>query len=330
MDFVDRAKVILVAGDGGDGCLAFRREKFVPRGGPSGGDGGDGGSIYFHSTTHLNTLLPFRFKQRLKAGRGEHGSGNKKHGRDGKDLTTDVPVGTQVLEEETRKVLHDFDEPDQLFLAARGGRGGRGNAAFATSTNQAPRRIEKGQPGEKKTVILELKILADVGLIGLPNAGKSTLISALSSARPKVAGYPFTTLSPHLGVVSLDDFSTFVMADIPGLIKGAHGGSGLGDDFLRHVERCHLLAHLVDVSGLGADDPVEAFETVNRELALYDEALSQKPQIVVASKMDAVEADKAHRLEEYSRQKGLLYFEVSAAQRSGLEKLKRKLVELLK
>ena len=219
--FLDHTRVFVKAGDGGNGCLAFRREKFVPRGGPSGGDGGDGGNVYFRSTNHLNTLLPFRYKRKFRAGSGSHGSGSQRHGKNGKDLVIDLPVGTQIYLESTRELLYDLDQPDLNRLVAKGGRGGRGNAAFATSTNQAPRRWEAGRAGEEKHLLLELKVLADVGLVGLPNAGKSTLISVISSARPKIADYPFTTLTPNLGTVSLEDFKTCVVADIPGLIKGA-------------------------------------------------------------------------------------------------------------
>lgn len=328
--FVDRTKIYVIAGDGGDGCLAFRREKFVPHGGPSGGDGGAGGSVIMRVNPHLNTLVQFRFSQHFKAARGQHGSGSNRHGRNGEDKLIEVPVGTQVLDAESGELLFDFTEPGQEFVIAKGGDGGRGNARFATSTNQAPRRHEPGWPGEQKVVILELKILADVGLIGYPNAGKSTLISRISAAKPKIADYPFTTLSPHLGVVTFDNFESIVVADIPGLIEGAHSGSGLGDQFLRHVERCQLLVHLVDVSGLGQDDPVQAMDSINRELRLYDPELGEKTQIVAASKIDSAEPARLDALRDICRERGLDFFEISAVRGDGLDQLKSALVNSLK
>lgn len=321
--FVDRAKIYVKGGDGGDGCLAFRREKFVPKGGPSGGDGGKGGDVYLVTTPHLNTLLPLRYQQLYRAGRGTHGSGNRRHGKNGEDIRIEVPVGTEVRDEASGQLLCDLSEPEQSFLVARGGMGGRGNARFATSTNQAPRRAEPGRAGEEKTLLLELKVLADVGLVGFPNAGKSTLISVISAARPKVGDYPFTTLSPQLGVVSYDDYKTFVVADIPGLIEGAHQGSGLGDQFLRHLERCRLLVHLVDVSQLGPVDPVEACESVNEELRLYDQRLGGKPQLLVATKLDAVDPERLKRLQQYCREKRTELYEISAATGQGIFRLKK-------
>ncbi len=326
--FLDRAKIFVKAGDGGDGCIAFRREKYVPFGGPSGGKGGDGGDIYFRSTVHLNTLLPFRFNQHFKAGSGAHGSGNDRQGKQGKDRTIELPVGTQVCDE-TGDLLFDFEAPDQVQLVAQGGQGGRGNASFATALDRAPRRRTLGDHGEELTLLLELKILADVALIGLPNAGKSTLISALSSAKPKIADYPFTTLTPNLGVVSWSNYETFVVADVPGLIEGAHSGHGLGDQFLRHIERCRLLVHLVDVSGTEENDPVESVHTIMQELELYDPALLQKPQIIAASKMDAAEPERLERLRSYCLDKGLPFSEISAASGQGLPDLKQEIAKWL-
>ncbi len=328
--FVDRAKIYVKAGDGGRGCVAFRREKFVPRGGPSGGDGGAGGSVVMQTTVHLNTLLPFRYRQHFRAQRGAHGMGSNRHGRSGEDLLIEVPVGTQVMKAEDSSVLFDFTEPGQSVTVVRGGRGGRGNAAFATSTNQAPREADDGTPGQEIWLVLELKVLADVGLIGYPNAGKSTLISVVSAARPKIADYPFTTLSPQLGVVEFEDFQSVVVADIPGLIEGAHDGSGLGDQFLRHVERCRALVHLIDVSDLGEEDPVVAYSTVNRELELYSPTLKEKPQLVLASKTDAAVERKVAALEEFCSREGLEMLRISSATGSGIVELKRKLLWLCK
>jgi GTP-binding protein len=282
------------------------------------------------STVHLNTLLAFRYRQHFKADRGAHGMGSNRHGRNGADKVIEVPVGTQVARAEDAAVLFDFTGPDQSFTVVRGGRGGRGNSAFATATNQAPREAEDGTPGQEAWLLLELKVLADVGLIGYPNAGKSTLISVVSAARPKIADYPFTTLSPQLGVVEYEDFQSVVVADIPGLIEGAHDGSGLGDQFLRHVERCRVLVHLIDVSDLGEEDPVAAYETVNRELELYSEALKKKPQLVLASKMDAAVERKVVLLEELCRRESLELLKISSATSSGIAELKRKLLRLCK
>lgn len=309
-------------GNGGDGCLAFRREKFVPKGGPSGGDGGRGGSVILCASRHLNTLVAFRFKQHFRAGRGRHGEGSNRHGKDGDDLRIEVPVGTQVIREDSGELLMDLVEHGQWAVVARGGRGGRGNSNFATATNQAPRRTEPGRPGEEFTLVLELKVLADVGLVGYPNAGKSTLISVLSAARPKIADYPFTTLTPQLGVVALDEFKSLVIADIPGLIEGAHQGTGLGDHFLRHVERCRALLHLVDVSGLGPDDPVQALQTVNRELELYDSALVNKPQVLVAAKLDAADPGRIAALERHAQDAGMELIRISAVSGAGLAELR--------
>ncbi|MDA2933771.1 GTPase ObgE [Acidobacteria bacterium AH-259-D05] len=327
--FVDHAKIYVKAGDGGDGCVAFRREKYVPRGGPSGGDGGNGGNFYFGSSTQLNTLLPFKYRQHFKAGKGGNGSGRNRHGKDGEDLVIKVPVGTQVYSQSSGELLFDLDQNSQIVLAARGGRGGRGNAAFATATNQAPRRFEGGQPGEEAAFILELKILADVGIIGYPNAGKSTLISVISAATPKIAEYPFTTLTPNLGVVSYREYSSFVVADIPGLIEGAHQGSGLGHQFLRHVERTRLLVHLVDVSDSGEPDPVHSVETILKELELYDTLLKEKPEIITASKLDAVNHSKFNRLRSYCKEKQIPFQSISAVSGEGIEELKNAIVRYL-
>src|SRR4029078_12537633 len=293
--FLDRVKIRVKAGNGGDGVTAFRREKFVPRGGPSGGDGGVGGSVWIESTEGLNTLLHLRYNPEHKADRGRHGEGSNRHGKDGEDAVVRVPVGTQVFDTASGALLFDFTEPGQRFLAAKGGKGGWGNAHFATSTRQAPKFHYTGRPGQEKELQLELKLIADVGLVGFPNAGKSTLISVISAAKPKIADYPFTTLEPNLGVVDLGDFRTFVVADIPGLIEGASEGAGLGDRFLRHVERTKLILPLVDVSSLSGRDPVEDYEIINRELANYNPELAERPQIVVATKIDAL--DEPERLE---------------------------------
>ncbi len=321
--FIDRAKIHVRGGNGGNGVTAFRREKFVPRGGPAGGDGGDGGSVYVESTESLNTLLHFRYNPEHQAGRGRHGEGSKRHGADGEDIVLKVPVGTVVTDELTGEVVHDFTRAGERILIAAGGRGGRGNAQFATPINRAPRHHEAGRQGQERWLQLELKLIADVGLVGLPNAGKSTLISRISAARPKIADYPFTTLEPHLGVVDLGDFKTFVVADIPGLIEGAHAGAGLGDRFLRHVERTKLLLHLVDVSGL-AQEPIADYKTVTRELEAYSRQVAAKPKIVVATKLDALDdPDRPKELEEFCQREGLEFHAVSAATGQGLKELLR-------
>jgi GTP-binding protein len=319
MQFLDRAKILVKGGDGGNGVTAFRREKFVPRGGPSGGDGGRGGSVSMEATSQLNTLLQFRFNPEFRAGRGLHGEGDKRHGRDGEDRTILVPIGTVVTDGETGEFFHDFSEPGERMVVARGGRGGRGNAQFATSTNRAPRYHEDGGPGEVRSFQLELKLIADVGLVGFPNVGKSTLISRISAARPKIADYPFTTLEPHLGVVAYGDEGSFVVADIPGLIEGAHVGTGLGLEFLRHIERTKLLAHVIDVSSTGRD-PVDDFLKISRELELYKADLLAKPQIVAASKMDAVDdAERVKRIREFCDGRGIEMFEISAVSGYGID-----------
>ena len=324
MQFLDRARITVRGGDGGNGVTAFRREKFVPRGGPSGGDGGRGGSIFLEATTQLNTLLQFRFNPEYRASRGSHGEGSNRHGRDGEDITILVPVGTLVTDAETAELIHDFATPGERICIAAGGRGGRGNARFATSTNRAPRRHEEGRTGEFRRLDLELKLIADVGLVGFPNAGKSTLISRISAARPKIADYPFTTLEPNLGVVKWnDEYATFVMADIPGLIEGAHEGTGLGLEFLRHIERTRILLHLVDVSSNGRD-PVEDFLTVERELGLYKSGLLDKPRMVAASKIDALDdPERLNQLQAFCEERRLEFFPISAVTGAGIESLVR-------
>ncbi len=309
-------------GGGGNGVTAFRREKFVPRGGPSGGDGGRGGDVWLVADESLNTLLHLRYNPEHLAERGRHGEGSNRHGRDGREEIVGVPVGTQVFDAETGELLHDFTQDGEKWLAAKGGRGGFGNSHFATSTNRAPRYHQQGGEGEEHMLQLELKLLADVGLVGFPNAGKSTLISTISAAKPKIADYPFTTLEPHLGVVDMGEFRTFVVADIPGLIEGAHKGAGLGDRFLRHIERTKLLLHLVDVSSARERDVIEDYETINRELAAYDEKLARRPQIVVATKLDALdEPERLERLKERSRTDGRPFYAISSATGEGVREL---------
>jgi GTPase len=328
LTFIDEARIFVKAGDGGNGCLAFRREKYVPRGGPSGGDGGRGGDVYIAANAHVNTLLRFRFNPEHKAQRGRHGEGSNCTGQDGESIVLEVPVGTVVYDEDTGEKLHDFTVPGERFLVARAGRGGKGNARFATATHQAPTEHQPGRPGQERRLRLELKLLADAGLVGFPNAGKSTLISRISAARPKIADYPFTTLEPGLGVVQMDDFRSFVVADIPGLIEGAHLGHGLGIQFLRHIERTKLLVHLVDVSEASGRDPVEDVETVMRELASFSEDLAKKPMLVVASKMDAAQdPERVASLKRLAEARGLPYFEISSVTGLGLEALKHAIAE---
>jgi GTP-binding protein len=320
--FIDRTKIRVEGGHGGNGVTAFRREKFVPRGGPSGGNGGRGGSVWLVADESLNTLLHLRYNPEHKAERGRHGEGSNRFGRDGGDWEVRVPVGTQVYDAVTAELLYDFTADGERWLAAKGGRGGFGNSHFATSTNRAPRYHQEGSPGEERELQLELKLLADVGLVGFPNAGKSTLISVISAAKPKIADYPFTTLEPHLGVVDLGEFRTFVVADIPGLIAGAHQGAGLGDRFLRHVERTKLLLHLVDVSSISGRDAVSDYETINRELAAYDENLASRPQLVVATKIDALdEPARLATLRARAEHDGRAFFAISSATREGISEL---------
>ena len=322
--FVDEAKIHVAAGGGGNGCMAFRREKYVPRGGPSGGDGGNGGSVYLESTAHLNTLLKFRFNREFRVRRAAHGEGSNRHGKNSEDLVIQVPLGTVVHDNATGDKLVDFETEGMRFLVAKGGRGGRGNARFATSTNQAPRRADPGTPGEERDLRLELKLLADVGLVGFPNVGKSTLISRLSAARPRIADYPFTTLEPSLGVVAVDEEDSFVLADIPGLIAGAHEGKGLGDRFLKHVERTRLLLHLIDVAEFAGRDPIEDYSIILKELESFSPAVAKKPMLMVASRVDAAgDSNRLFVLREFCRKQKRPLYEISSVMGEGLEELKR-------
>jgi GTPase len=328
--FLDEARISVKAGDGGAGCMAFRREKFVPRGGPSGGDGGRGGHVYMESTLRHNTLIQFRYNKTFNAERGEHGMGSRCHGKDGEDLVIQVPVGTMLCDEDTHDLLHDFSQPNERILVCQGGRGGRGNAQFATSVNRAPRRFEYGFPGESRNLRLELKLLADVGLVGFPNVGKSTLISRISSAHPKIADYPFTTIEPNLGVVELDNFRSYVVADMPGLIEGAHLGHGLGLQFLRHIERTKVLVHLVDLSDAHGRDPVEDFETVSSELMKYNPAILNKPTLLIGSKLDAMDNPaRLSKLEALAKRLGLGFRAISSATGTGIQELKYQIASLL-
>jgi GTPase len=325
--FVDEVEIHIAAGHGGRGAMSFRREKFVPRGGPNGGDGGPGGNVYLAARANLNTLLNFRFQKVFEAGRGAHGEGSNRSGKTGADITLDVPVGTQVLEkrEDGYVQVADLTREGERLLIAKGGLGGRGNAQFATSTNRAPRRAEPGLPGEEKDLRLQLKLLADVGLVGFPNAGKSTLISRISAAKPKIADYPFTTLSPNLGVVGLSGDRSFVVADVPGLIEGAHAGHGLGHRFLSHLERTRVLVHVIDVSSGSGRDPVSDFDVITRELALFPgrdasgERLADKPIVVAANKIDALDdPSRLERLRDRLQPAGIPLYPVSAATGDGL------------
>jgi GTP-binding protein len=319
--FVDEARITVSGGDGGNGCVSFRREKFVPRGGPDGGDGGDGGSVMLVADPDINTLLPFRYQSIFRAERGRHGEGSQRTGRSGADLEVHVPVGTLVTDSESGVLLGDIAHPDDRIPIAKGGRGGRGNARFASSTNRAPRRHDPGGEGEARVLRLELKLLADVGLVGLPNAGKSTFLSRVSAARPKIADYPFTTLAPSLGVARVDDDRTLVIADIPGLIEGAHDGSGLGDRFLRHIERCRVLLHLVDPSAPGTTF-AQSVATIDRELAMYSPKLAAKPQILVLTKKDALQDDELlKQAEREARRQRRPLFVISAVTGEGLRPL---------
>ena len=320
--FLDRVKIRIKAGDGGNGVTAFRREKFIPRGGPSGGDGGVGGSVWMEATEGLNTLLHLRYNPEHKAERGHHGEGSNRFGKDGQDHLVRVPVGTQVYDAESNELLFDFTEAGQRYLAAKGGKGGWGNSHFATPTRRAPKFHYTGRPGRERELQLELKLIADVGLVGFPNAGKSTLISVISAAKPKIADYPFTTLEPNLGVVDMGDFRTFVVADIPGLIEGASGGAGLGDRFLRHVERTKLILHLVDVSSLSGRDPLKDYEIINRELTNYDANLGARPQIIVATKIDSLDDPKRlEKLKKRAKKDGKSFFEISSVTNLGVKDL---------
>lgn len=337
--FVDEAKIYVKAGDGGNGCVAFRREKYVPRGGPAGGDGGRGGSVYLEANPNDNTLLRYRYNREFKGDRGRHGEGSNCTGVSGEDLVLQVPVGTLVYDSSGKELLADLKTPGQRVLVAEGGKGGRGNQHFAKPWHQAPREKEEGTTGEERHLRLELKLLADVGLIGFPNAGKSTLISVISAARPKIANYPFTTLEPNLGVVNADGGTgghgtemgrTFVVADLPGLIEGASGGAGLGIRFLRHVERTRLLAHLIDTSDATDADPVKAYEIIEGELGAFSESMLKKPMIVVATKIDATtDRSRLEELEEFCKKKGLEFHAISAATGDGVKELVRSMADAL-
>ncbi len=337
--FVDEAKIAVKAGDGGNGCVAFRREKYVPRGGPSGGDGGNGGSVYLEANPNDNTLLRYRYNREFKGDRGRHGEGSNCTGVSGADLILKVPVGTLVYDEDGHELLADLSKPGQRVLVAAGGKGGRGNQHFAKPWHQAPREKEEGQPGEERKLKLELKLLADVGLVGFPNAGKSTLISVISAARPKIANYPFTTLEPNLGVVNADGGTgghgtelgrTFVVADLPGLIEGASQGAGLGIRFLKHVERTRLLVHLIDTSDMSDTDPVKGFEVIKGELAAFSEKLMEKPMIVVATKVDATtDRTKLEELQAFCKKKGIEFHAISGPTGEGVKELVRSIADAL-
>jgi len=326
--FFDEAKIYVKGGDGGNGCVSFRREKYVPFGGPNGGDGGKGGDVYLVVNPHLNTLVAFKRQRHFKAQRGGHGRGKNQTGRSGQDLVIEVPPGTVVRDAKTGEFIADLTEPGQKVLVARGGRGGRGNAAFATSTNQAPRIAERGEPGQERWLHLELKLIADVGIVGVPNAGKSTLLAAVSAARPKIADYPFTTLEPNLGVVALDEATSFVMADIPGLIEGASRGAGLGHTFLRHIERTRLIVHLLDGA---SPNPLRDYETINEELALFDEKLAAKPQLVVLNKIDLPQAQAIWpAVKEAIEARGKPILSISALTGQGVREMLGRVAEMLK
>jgi GTP-binding protein len=326
--FVDETMITVASGDGGNGCVSFRREKYVPRGGPDGGDGGDCGDVILKPTPRKRTLYDFHFKRHFKAENGRHGQGKQKTGRKGKDLIIEIPPGTLIVEVDSGNLLADLVRPGDAFVAARGGRGGLGNTRYKSSTNRAPRASRPGEPGCMVQLKLELKLIADVGLVGLPNAGKSTLIGAISSARPKTAAYPFTTLSPSLGVVHTEWSEPFVVADIPGLIEGAHAGAGLGIRFLRHIERTRILVHLIDVSGIDPDHPLQAYDTINRELESYNPALAQKPRIIALNKMDLEgSAEKASCFSKTLGEDNI--FTVSAISGDGLKELTSRIIYLL-
>ena len=328
MKFIDEAIITVQSGDGGRGCVSFRREKFIPRGGPDGGDGGKGGDVVFITTSRKRTLYQFRFQKQFKSKNGAHGQGKRKTGKTGQDLVIELPPGTLVTDAETGQIINDLIKSGERLVLAKGGRGGQGNARFKTSTNRSPRFAQPGEPGETKKVKLELKLLADVGIIGLPNAGKSTLITTVSSARPKIGNYPFTTLTPSLGVVETDRGEPFVVADIPGLVKGAHKGTGLGIRFLRHIERTRILVHLVDVSAIDSDDPLHGYDTINKELAKYNQKLAEKPQIVVLNKIDLPDSRKAAKTFQ-SAAKGKKVTLISALTGKGVDDLKLQIVQLL-
>ena len=328
--FIDRAKISIKAGDGGDGMSSFRREKYAPKGGPNGGDGGRGGDIVFLADRNMNTLLDFRYKKKFKAQKGGDGEDTNKFGRHAEAVVIKVPVGTLVFDEETDELIADLIEDGQTAIVGRGGRGGRGNARFANSVNRAPTFAEHGEPGEERTLRMELKLLADVGLVGYPSVGKSSIIATVSAARPDIAAYHFTTLTPVLGIVRIDDQTNFVMADIPGLIEGAHEGKGLGHDFLRHIERTRLIVHVLDVSGMEGRDPMKDYRKINKELAAYNERLSSRPQIIAANKMDLPDARSNYpAIESALKAEGREVFPVSAATGEGLQPLVQRIAEML-
>ena len=328
--FTDYTKIIIKSGDGGNGAISFRREKYVAAGGPDGGDGGKGGDVYFVVDKDKNTLIDFRYNKKYKATNGENGSGAKCSGKSGEDIYIGVPIGTVLKDNETGKVIADLSEPGQKELVLKGGKGGRGNQHFATSTRQVPRFAEDGEPGQEKEVILELKLLADVGLLGFPNVGKSTFLSTVTSARPKIANYQFTTLEPNLGVVKSKDGTSFVIADIPGIIEGASQGVGLGLQFLRHIERTRLLLHLIDVSGSEGRNPVDDFNVINEELKNYSEKLANRKQIIVATKCDVLNQELLEQLENLAKEKNMEFFKISSATGEGIEKLLDYVSNLLK
>lgn len=327
--FVDKVKIYVKAGIGGNGCISFRREKHVPKGGPNGGDGGRGGNIIAIAEEHLNTLMKQYYKQHYNAGNGEHGKGNNKHGSDGEDVFVPVPPGTIFRDAHTQELIIDLTTPGQTYILAKGGMGGRGNTRFKSSTNQSPRVAEKGEPGEEKALELELRLISDIGLIGYPNAGKSSILSRISSAKPKIADYPFTTLNPVLGVVRVDEEKSFVLADIPGLIEGAHQGTGLGHEFLRHVSRTRVLIHVVDVASVDGRDPVSDYESINEELYLYEEGLAELPQIIVANKMDLPMAKAGLDMLREHISEGDQIISVSAVTGEGLSQLIYSAFEIL-
>lgn len=330
MRFIDEARIHVKAGDGGRGCSSFRREKYVPRGGPDGGDGGKGGNAILLAKEGMGSLIDFRYKRYYKAKSGTHGKGKNQHGKYGEDLIIPVPLGTLVRDDATDEPLKDFSFPGEQLIVAKGGLGGRGNASFATSTRQAPRYAQKGQEGEERWIKLELKLLADVGIVGLPNSGKSTLVSAISAAKPKIANYPFTTLNPCLGVVKYGEYQSFVVADIPGLIEGAHQGSGLGTTFLRHIERTRILIHLIDGSNNASLDPLKAFKVVNDELTLHNPALTNKPQLIAINKMDLPESQKNYPgIKKDFGNLHLTIYPVSAATGKGIKLLINQVVSRL-
>jgi len=317
--FVDEAQIWVKAGDGGNGCISFRREKYVPKGGPDGGDGGSGGDVYFEAAGDMNTLLDFTGRHHWRAENGKQGQGKNMYGQDGKDLVIRVPPGTLICDADLNLLLKDLNEVGTKVLICRGGKGGRGNKAFATSTNQAPRVAEPGKPGQERNLRLELKLIADVGLVGMPNAGKSTLLSRCSAARPKIAAYPFTTLEPVLGIVELSDYRRFVMADIPGLIEGASRGAGLGHDFLRHIERTRIIVHILDIMPLDGSDPVDNYHAIRSELARYSETLAAKEEVIVANKID-LDPDGV-RVEDLRSRLGRDMVPISAATGKGVKEL---------